>query len=623
MLTFSIDRQLITTAIKPTREKDEIAAAEATIVYHSVRHGISYLAQQCTTDVLKTLFASSSIAKSLSCGKTKAAAIATDVLAPYFTHIVVEEIKLAFHYSLAFNASNKGNLKTFPFCIQYFSDVGVKKDFIDDSSESAVDIHRNARQILNKYGLSIDGLTAIGADNTNVNVGENHSVFSLFRDEKPNVIKGSCYNHILHNSVKYSHKVLPIDVEKNLLTIYTHFSRSAKRIAELKSYYEFYEQDYMVILKHIKLRWLTLYTSIERLLQVFTPIKNYFLSLDDDCPKELQEFFSSEEGHCVLSFLEYILHIIQKSNLKLQRQYLSAVSLHQIITDLKINLQQRLISSFYGTSCRLKLSRLEPNVADKLKISFARFIERVIEYIDEYYLLKKKDKHGKVIEPKYLPPAFMYEAIRPFGLSTVNDITWDQITKCIELFHMENINENDLFHEFSEIQIIFKAIQDKNISLYDQVQLYISNKTNANITTASSRKFFSDKEVEEEQPDNDDDDDSTEENGEKKEIRPDQLWAMLLSVKPIPSPNLHKFISFLFSIPCSNAYVESVFSIMKHLFDDKRNRMSTELIAAELKIRLNSSLSCTKIYDFLLSKPELLKLIHSNEKYCTKKQRVN
>ncbi len=108
-----------------------------------------------------------------------------------------------------------------------------------------------------------------------------------------------------------------------------------------------------------------------------------------------------------------------------------------------------------------------------------------------------------------------------------------------------------------------------------------------------------------------------------KEIRPDQLWAMLLSIKPTPSPNLHKFISFLFSIPCSNAYVEGVFSIMKHLYDDQRNRMSTELIAAELKIRLNSSLSCTEIYNFLLSKPELLKLIHSNEKYCCNKQRVN
>jgi hypothetical protein len=41
---------------------------------------------------------------------------------------------------------------------------------------------------------------------------------------------------------------------------------------------------------------------------------------------------------------------------------------------------------------------------------------------------------------------------------------------------------------------------------------------------------------------------------------------------------------------------------------------STELIAAELKIHANSTLSYTEVYDFLLSKPELLKLIHSNEK---------
>ncbi len=97
---------------------------------------------------------------------------------------------------------------------------------------------------------------------------------------------------------------------------------------------------------------------------------------------------------------------------------------------------------------------------------------------------------------------------------------------------------------------------------------------------------------------------------------------MLLSVESTSSSNLHKFISFLFSIPCSNSYVESVF-FNNETYDDTRNRMSTELIEAELKIRLNSSLSCTEAYDFLLSRPELLKFIHSNEKYCTKKQRAN
>ncbi|CAF1370296.1 unnamed protein product [Rotaria magnacalcarata] len=187
---FNVDRQLITTTLKPNREKDEIAAAEATLVYHGVSHGISYLAQQCTTTVLKNLFSSLSIASSLSCGRTKAAAIATDVLAPYFTHHVIQEMKLAFYYSLSLDASNKGNLKTYPFCVQYFSDV-VIIDFIDDSSESAIDIHRNARQILDKYELNLYGLTAIGADNTNVNMGEYHSVFALFRDEKPTLLKGN------------------------------------------------------------------------------------------------------------------------------------------------------------------------------------------------------------------------------------------------------------------------------------------------------------------------------------------------------------------------------------------------------------------------------------------------
>ncbi len=62
---------------------------------------------------------------------------------------------------------------------------------------------------------------------------------------------------------------------------------------------------------------------------------------------------------------------------------------------------------------------------------------------------------------------------------------------------------------------------------------------------------------------------------------------------------------------------------MKHLYNDERNCMSTAVIAGELKIRLNLSLSCTEVYNFLLSKPELLKLIYSNEKYCAKKQRVN
>ncbi|CAF1558384.1 unnamed protein product [Rotaria sordida] len=49
----------------------------------------------------------------------------------------------------------------------------------------------NARQLLLDNGLDIHGLTALGADNTNVNVGDNHSVYSLFKDEVPDILKGT------------------------------------------------------------------------------------------------------------------------------------------------------------------------------------------------------------------------------------------------------------------------------------------------------------------------------------------------------------------------------------------------------------------------------------------------
>ncbi|CAF1058437.1 unnamed protein product [Didymodactylos carnosus] len=282
---------------------------------------------------------------------------------------------------MSFDASNKGNMKMYPFCVQYLSEIGVKKgivDFIDDASESATNVHKNAREVLKKHHLNVQNLTTIGVDNTNVNVGEQHSVYKLFRDEFSDLIKGSCYNHILYNSVKQAHKLLTIDVEKILLSIYAHFSRSAKRIEELKTYYEFYEQDYLVILKHIKTRWLSLHTSIERILKVYNPIKDYFLA-QDDCPNELIQFFSLEEGPCVLSFLEHILFIIQKTSLQLQRSYTTAVDLHRLITSLKFELQQRLDSSFFGSNCRSKLASLSKEKAVELKNSFVKFIQRTIE----------------------------------------------------------------------------------------------------------------------------------------------------------------------------------------------------------------------------------------------------
>lgn len=113
--------------ITPENELDKISATECVLVFHGVKHGHSYRSQACNTDLLRTLFQSSTIAKAISCGKTKARAIACNVLGPYFTNKIVDDVLKSRFYSLSVDASNRSYFKMFPFAVQYFSDTGVSR----------------------------------------------------------------------------------------------------------------------------------------------------------------------------------------------------------------------------------------------------------------------------------------------------------------------------------------------------------------------------------------------------------------------------------------------------------------------------------------------------------------
>ena len=121
--------------MKRIHKKEEIGTGEARMVYHNARHEIPFLVHQCPTDVLRALFALSSIAKSLSSRKTKGAAIVTNIFAVYLASIFLKEIEFA--SSLAFDTINKSNIKPFPLRVQYFSDVEVKKGY-DPKFESII-----------------------------------------------------------------------------------------------------------------------------------------------------------------------------------------------------------------------------------------------------------------------------------------------------------------------------------------------------------------------------------------------------------------------------------------------------------------------------------------------------
>ncbi|CAF3358710.1 unnamed protein product [Rotaria socialis] len=500
-----------------TSELNKLCAAEGTMVFHAVKHSHSYISQACTINLSKKCFPDSSIAKNITCNRTKASEIACNVLAPSITGSVVLELRGVSFFSVCYDASNKGNAKMLPIVVQFFSKFGVKYgilEFIEQQHESADALFNNIKYVIEANGLNLNQLVSIGSDNTNVNVA-------------------NCYSHILHNSVKHGNEHLLFDIEGVLLKIYSHFGRSSVRSQELVKYFEFAEQEQKVILKHIRIRWLSPLQSIERLIAINPVIKSYFLNLgNNECPGLLLNFFTCNKGECSLYFLTNILPEVQAANLSLQREYTTGVNLHNIITNLIRKLNNRLRDDFFG-------------------------------YLDGLY----NDFNN--IKSKYIGSKEKY----------------DGINKQIESFLSSNLGASKRAEA--------RANDGDGQSLCDECE------------DEDTHDF-----------DSDDDERDARCHKNQKENRPvrvDHLWAYLIDGEDVP--NLKKLVQFAFSIPASNAFCETIFSHMKYLWNDNRNRMSHDLVGAELKIKMNTHFTCAQFYDYLLNESNLLKQIQSSDKY--------
>ena len=62
-----------------TKSKDEVAAAEATLAFHTVKHHYSYKSIDCTSTLMAKIFPDSSTAKKFSCARTKIEAVVNNV----------------------------------------------------------------------------------------------------------------------------------------------------------------------------------------------------------------------------------------------------------------------------------------------------------------------------------------------------------------------------------------------------------------------------------------------------------------------------------------------------------------------------------------------------------------
>ncbi len=136
----------------------------------------------------------------------KAEALVTSVLAPLASEFTQSLQSEDLHVSIATNASNKGNVKTFPPSVRFWTpEQGIQKrvlDFFEQAAESTDSVTDTMLQKLTEHKLSIHNVSAFSADNAAVNYGKRHSVHRNLKQHDSKILRTNCPAHIIHNAVK-------------------------------------------------------------------------------------------------------------------------------------------------------------------------------------------------------------------------------------------------------------------------------------------------------------------------------------------------------------------------------------------------------------------------------------
>ena len=105
-------KNFFTSPSQPTNSDYKAAAAEGNRVYHTVKHQQSFLSNDCTSQLFKTIFPDSGVAKKFTSARTKTASIITGVLSPYAQKKFLFDLGTQ-PFSISVDASNYNEVKLF------------------------------------------------------------------------------------------------------------------------------------------------------------------------------------------------------------------------------------------------------------------------------------------------------------------------------------------------------------------------------------------------------------------------------------------------------------------------------------------------------------------------------
>ncbi|KAK1892339.1 Zinc finger BED domain containing protein 5 [Dissostichus eleginoides] len=128
-------------------------------------------------------------------------------------------------------------------------------------------------------------------------------------------------------------EVCGFDPEDLTVDVGYWFKGSTNRKGYMTEFCELHGSEYLEILMHVSIRWLSLERCLTRILQQYEPLASYFKSSNEKQPRfrRLLEAFSNPMTEVCLLFYQATLPVLSTFNLLLQREKSSIFLLHDEI----------------------------------------------------------------------------------------------------------------------------------------------------------------------------------------------------------------------------------------------------------------------------------------------------
>lgn len=552
------------------------------------------------SSLIKELCPDSEVAKKFSCKRTKTRAL-VGCIGNAVTKELSEKMKTN-HFSLGTDGSNDHHCKLYPVVItindEACGEIRTELLSIPELTESspAVNITKLLVTELEKFNVPLKNCVAFMSDNASVMVGVKGGVSTLLKKEQPNMMSLGCACHLINLAVKKSVSCLPIKIDEVLTDVYYYFHHSEKRICDFKEVQLLYNEEAKDILKHCPTRWLSLTTSLKRIVQLWQPLCEYFKSIkhkEEEALKKktikqqpqdasdavidswfhdasssastrksehippahsrldrLVETFCSKRCLVYSSFLLWIMPLFDKYNKLLQKE---EPQIHKL-NDIYLSLFRDLLAKF-----------VKPTIIQ----SHTNIL--LIDFHNEKHHITDKDMYigelaqGLIADMKAKNRSQIHMNIIHFYTSSLTYIKDKFPLNSDILKHAKfvDIERRDKV-SFADVQFFFKKFTVPKCSMDTLHEEFVNFQSSELPSTISS------------------------------ETRCDRQWNILLNHRnhidqTKPYENLARLALSVLTIPHSNAAAERIFSFVRKNRTESRSLMSTDTLSTLLVTKVRAS----------------------------------